>query len=181
VAGFSGLLPRYASPLIIPEVAADRRRPRNSDECRLRAGLFRREYRRNDGVGRSCPGAQPELCTRLACQRLAQAMGRPTDIAIEHEEAALRFSRRARVGTSLAAIGRASPEPTLRRSVTEAALRDPGRSELPKPASLSRRLLRPYGIARRRTRNRHALNSSTTRNEAICGGFVNNSRRALRC
>src|SRR4051794_3886137 len=32
--------------------------------------------------------------------------GQP-DIAIEHEEAALRFSPRARVGTSLAAIGRA--------------------------------------------------------------------------
>ena len=39
--------------------------------------FFRRGYRRDDGLGRSCPGAQPEFRPRLAHQRRPQAMGGP--------------------------------------------------------------------------------------------------------
>ena len=81
--------------------------------------------------------------------------GQP-DIAIEHLETALRLSPRARVGTSLLLIGRAH---FLSRRFDEA---------VPKlllaiqedPSSLTPyrflRLLRPYGSARRRARDRGA-------------------------
>ena len=54
-----------------------RRRPGRPGECRRRAGLFRRGHRRDDGVGRSCAGAQPEFRPRLAHQRHAQTLGGP--------------------------------------------------------------------------------------------------------
>ena len=62
---------RQASP------GSGRRRSGHPGECRLRAGLFRRGHRRHDGIGRPCPGAQPELRPRLAHQRRPQAVGRP--------------------------------------------------------------------------------------------------------
>ena len=82
--------------------------------------------------------------------------GQP-DIAIEHIEAALRLSPRARIGTSLLIYRhRAFLRPALRRGGAEAAPRDPGRSELPGAVSLSRRLLRAYGSARRCAKDRRA-------------------------
>ncbi len=82
--------------------------------------------------------------------------GQP-DIAIERAEASLRLSPRARVGNSLA-VNRlcAFPQPALRRGSAEASPCDAGRSERPDPVSLSRRVLRPIGSARRRPRGRRA-------------------------
>src|SRR5262249_8237206 len=81
--------------------------------------------------------------------------GQP-DIAIEHVEAALRLSPRARVGTSLNVIGQAH---FLSRRFDEAVpkllLAIQG-ADLPEPVSRPRRLLCPYGTARRRARGRRA-------------------------
>ena len=57
---------------------------------------------------------------------------------------------------------RASFCPALRPGRAEAAARDPGRSELSGPISLSRRLLRPSGAARRRPRNPRAAACAVT-------------------
>src|SRR6266478_3433879 len=51
---------------------------------------------------------------------------------------------------------RTSLPPALRRGCAEATTRDPGGSNPPAAVSHSRRLLRSYGAARRRTRNCHA-------------------------
>jgi TolB-like protein len=68
--------------------ALDRRRRRSAHpgDCRPRAGLFRRGYRRHDGVGRPRPGAQPEFRVRLAHQRQPQALGGP----VQHRDRAYR-------------------------------------------------------------------------------------------
>ena len=80
-----------------------------------------------------------------------------SDSAIEYLEAALRLSPCARIGTSANLIGAgASLCPALRPGRAKAAARDPGRSELSRPISLSGRLLRPSGPARRRTRDHRA-------------------------
>jgi class 3 adenylate cyclase len=82
--------------------------------------------------------------------------GQP-DIAIEHVEAALRLSPRARIGGALFITGRANFL-SLRfdeavPKLLEVAPRDPGASKLHAAVSLSRGLLRADGSARRRTRN----------------------------
>ena len=82
--------------------------------------------------------------------------GQP-DLAIEHVETSLRLSPRARVGTSLAVIGIAyffsrrfdEAVPKLLLAIQD----DPS---YPAPVSLSRRLLCPYGPARRSARDRRA-------------------------
>jgi adenylate cyclase len=79
------------------------------------------------------------------------------DVAIEHAEASLRLSPRARIGPSLVGIGAAhlfgrrfdEAVPKLLLAIQE----DPSH---PAAVSHSRRLLRTYGAARRRSRNRHA-------------------------
>ena len=42
-----------------------RRRPGRPRQCRLRASVFRRGYRRDDRADRPCASAQPEFCARL--------------------------------------------------------------------------------------------------------------------
>ena len=54
------------------------RRPGHPRNAALRAGLFRRGYRRHDGAGRPCACAQPELRPRLVTSAASQALGRPT-------------------------------------------------------------------------------------------------------
>jgi len=88
------------------EVADDE--PWYSGECRLCAGPFRRGgHRHHDGVGRPRLGAEPELRARLAHQRQSQGLRRPA----RHRDRAYRglaaLEPRARVGPSLAVIGRA--------------------------------------------------------------------------
>ena len=123
-----------------------------------RAGLFRRGHRRHDGVGRPCPGAQPELRARLAHQRRPQAMGGPA----RHRDRACRGcaapqSRAPESARRFSIIGAAHfCQPALRRGGAEAALAIQDDPSLPAPISRSRRLLRPYGSARRRARNRRA-------------------------
>jgi tetratricopeptide (TPR) repeat protein len=86
--------------------------------------------------------------------------GQP-DLAIEHIETSLRLSPRERMGTPLAVIGTAhffnGPflQTSVRRSGSEAALVYPRPSRLSRPISRPRRVLCPYGSARRSACDRH--------------------------
>jgi transposase len=82
--------------------------------------------------------------------------GQP-EVAIEHVEVAL-ASQPASLARRQFCCNRprAPRQPPLRRGSPEASSRDPGISELPGAVSLSRRLLRPYGSARRSARDRRA-------------------------
>jgi class 3 adenylate cyclase len=51
-------------------------RPGHPRQRRLRAGAFRRGYRRHDRAGRPCAGAQPELRPRLVSERHYQGICR---------------------------------------------------------------------------------------------------------
>ena len=69
------------------------------------SGLFRRRHRCDDRAGRSRSRLQSELRARLARQRPSQAVGRATDLAIEHAGRALRLSPRAEAGQTSYLIG----------------------------------------------------------------------------
>ena len=53
------------------------RRPRDTGQWRPRVGLLRRGHWRHDDDGRSCAGAQPQLCARLVHWCHSQAFRRP--------------------------------------------------------------------------------------------------------
>jgi adenylate cyclase len=79
--------------------------------------------------------------------------GQP-DLAIKDSEASLRLSPRERTGTTLCVIGGAHFfARRFDEAVPETGARGPGRPKLPSTVSLSRRLLRAYGPARRRQRD----------------------------
>ena len=73
-------------------------RPGHPRQRRLRAGSFRRGYRRHDRAGRPCARAQPELRPRLVSERPSQGLAGQHDLAIEHVETSLRLSPRERMG-----------------------------------------------------------------------------------
>ena len=125
-------------------------------QCRIVLAV-RRGHRRDDRASRSRPGAQPELRPRLASSAvtLRQWAGRP-ESAIEHAETALRLSPRDAFGRcfSSRSASRLFLRSAFRRSGAEAA---PQRSRtiraIPSHIAHARRLLCPYGAARRSTRD----------------------------
>ena len=85
------------------------RRRRSGRHCQCCPGpvLFRRGHRRNDCVGRPCPCAEPELCTRLARRRHSSGFLRAIPTSRSSMPRPRCGSVRARVGTSLSLIGQA--------------------------------------------------------------------------
>ena len=101
--------------------------------------------------------------------------GQP-DLAIEHYEATLRLSPRARVGTTLANIGVAHfVSRRFDQAVPKLLLAIQEGTELHAALSLPRRLLRSYGSARRRPRNRRAAAGYYLSRDAQDASYLRNA------
>jgi adenylate cyclase len=102
---------------------------------------------------------------------ILKALGGPTrhrDRAFRNRAAPQSPCSRRRVGFDNRC--RAFRQPSLRPSSAQAPSRDSGRSDPPADASLSRRLLRPHGSARRSPRGRRAAAGPDARSGA-CGAI----------
>src|SRR5207248_10468946 len=74
-------------------------------DCRPRAGLFRRGYRRHDALADRALALNPNFAFGWLISGNLRLWAGQFNIAIEHIEVSMRLSPRARVGPSLLLIG----------------------------------------------------------------------------